>query len=410
MHVPLPRERRHVRIAAILAALLAGMLAVPAAEAQSWPWKWPKSGRTDFKVNATPENVILGGIKIDREPVLRIKSGNTVQIDTISHSGATNAAVDPETFFGLFGVPSDQILQDVKDFHASLPTRERYGPHVLTGPIHVEGAEPGDMLEIEIMDIGTRVPYGVNSTGPTSGVFGTGYPGWREGDLPLDIPEAPLGAPGGIFPGVRQHLYRTKKIYNREYGFLTEHLYAPLQPHMGVMGVAPPTGEFVGSTPTSPPPASGVQSSGPPGKFGGNMDIRDLTKGAHLYLPVFQPGALFYTGDPHAGQGNGEVSGTAIEQSLTGKFRFILHKGKAPTLPRIEDKSNYIVMGIDHDLDRAMKIAAGEMVKFLVERGLTTAQAYSLSSVAGDFQVAEVVDGTQIIIGKLDKKIVPPLA
>ena len=396
-----PRSRA---IAPVVAVCALAALATPAAAKKNvgnGAWN-----QADHYLRSTPENVVWGGFPIDRGPILTVESGETVHIDTISHSGATSA-LPPEDYFGTFGVGASDVLQDVKDFWASRPNRQQYGPHVLTGPVYVEGAEPGDTLEIQILDIRTRVPYGVNSTAPTGGVLSSGYPGWRVGDPPLSIPAAPAGAPGGLYPGVRQHLYRTKKVNGIEVGELTEDVHAPLQPHMGVMGVAPPTGEFIGRTPDEPPPATGVQGSGPPGRFGGNLDVRDLTVGAKLYLPVFQDGARYYTGDSHAGQGNGEVSGTAIEQSLTGLFRFVLHKGKATDLPYAEDKQNYILMGIDHDLDRAMVIATRQMVDFLVqEKGLTTAQAFSLASVAGDFQVAEVVDGTQVITGKIAKSIV----
>jgi acetamidase/formamidase len=125
-----------------------------------------------------------------------------------------------------------------------------------------------------------------------------------------------------------------------------------------------------------------------------------------LYLPVFHPGALFYTGDPHSAQGDGEVSGTAIEHSLTGTFRFVLHKGKTIEWPRAENDDYYILMGIDHDLDRAMRMATVEVVKFLVaEKGLTQAKAFSLASVGVDFVVSEVVDATQVVSAKIPKRL-----
>jgi acetamidase/formamidase len=180
----------------------------------------------------------------------------------------------------------------------------------------------------------------------------------------------------------------------------------PLQPFMGVMGLAPATGVFVGSTPNAPPPATGVQSSTQPGPFGGNMDNKLLTIGATLYLPVFQHGGQFYTGDSHSAQGDGEVSGTAIEHSLSGLFRFILQKGKTIQWPRAEDDTYYIFMGIDQDLDRAMRIATLEVIKFLVEeKGLTDAEAFSLASIGVDFAVSEVVDGTQVVSGKVAKSL-----
>ena len=136
------------------------------------------------------------------------------------------------------------------------------------------------------------------------------------------------------------------------------------------------------------------------------MDLHDLTVGATLYLPVFQEGAQFFTGDSHSAQGDGEVSGTAIEHSLSGVFRFVLHKGKTIEWPRAEDATHYMLMGIDHDLNRAMRLATLEVVKFLTEeKGLTPAQAFSLASIAVDFHAAEVVDGTQLIVGKIAKSL-----
>ena len=136
------------------------------------------------------------------------------------------------------------------------------------------------------------------------------------------------------------------------------------------------------------------------------MDVKDLTIGSTLYLPVFHPGALFYTGDPHSAQGDGEVSGTAIEHSLTGIFRFIVHKKTAIKGPRAEDADYYIMMGIDLDLDRAMRLAVQEVVNFLIaEKGLPPGYAYSLASIAVDFHVGEAVDQTQIVTGKIPKSI-----
>jgi acetamidase/formamidase len=362
--------------------------------------------RPDYFVSAKPANVVWGGFPIDEPPVLTIDSGTTVRIDTISQSGATNATADPVTYFGQFGVQPVEVLQDVIDFWASRPNRPQYGPHILTGPIYVNGAEPGDVLEIQVLDLAPRVPYGLNNTAPMGGVLGTGYPGFREGDPGLDIPAAPPDAIAGIFPDVRQHLYRVTTRKGQLVALFSREIEVPLKPFMGVMGVAPPTGVFVGSTPTSPPPALGVQGSGPPGRFGGNMDLHDLTIGSRLYLPVFQPGGQFFTGDSHSAQGDGEVSGTAIEHSLSGVFRFVLHKGKSLEWPRAEDKDHYMMMGIDHDLDRAMRLATLEVVKFLVEeKGLTQSKAFSLASIGVDFHAAEVVDGTQLIVGKIPKDL-----
>lgn len=369
---------------------------------------WPGRRRPDeiAYVPSTPENTVLGGFPIDNAPVETVRSGQIVKIDTLTQSGATNATLDPIQYYGQFGVRPNEVLPDMVDFWRSIPTRPRYGGHILTGPVYVDGAQPGDTLEIEILDIRTRVPYGLNNTSPEGGVFARTYPGWRVGDIGLSIPDPHADAPAGIFPDVRQHLYRTGMYKGEEVAFFNDDIKVPLQKFMGILAVASPRDVFVGNTPTDPPPATGVQGSTPPGPYGGNMDVRDLTIGTKVYLPVFQPGARFYTGDPHSVQGNGEVSGTAIEQSLTGTFRFTLHKGRTIPGPFAEDRDNYITMGIDWDLDRAMKLSVREAVRFLVEeKGLTEAKAISLLSIAGDFQVGEVVDRTQVITGKIAKSL-----
>ncbi len=171
---------------------------------------------------------------------------------------------------------------------------------------------------------------------------------------------------------------------------------------MGVMAVAP-RDPVVGQPGVK---VAGVQGSVPPGSFGGNMDLKDLTTGSTLYLPVFHSGARFYVGDPHSAQGDGEVSGTAIEQSLSGVFRFIVHKRRAIAGPRAETATHYILMGIDLDLDSALRMAVLEVVDFLVkEKGLTPAKAFSLASIAVDFHIAEAVDLTQLVSGKIPKSL-----
>ena len=272
------------------------------------------------------------------------------------------------TYLAQFGVKPKQVLDDVIAFWKSGPGRPRTGRggHILTGPIYVQDAEPGDMLEIQIMDLQTRVPYGINNAGQTSGVLAPGYAGavgpFFSGSLGDNYPSRlsltpPVIPPFG--PVGNRNLIWTGKARGREVAFFSDDITVPLGPFMGIMAVSPsPT---VGAPGVTVPD---VQSSTPPGIYGGNMDVKDLTIGSTLYLPVFHPGALFYTGDPHSAQGDGEVSGTAIEHSLTGTFRFILHKNTAINGPRAEDASYYIMMGIDLDLDRAMRLAVQEVVSF----------------------------------------------
>lgn len=219
-------------------------------------------------------------------------------------------------------------------------------------------------------------------------MFGRRYPGSRPGDAERDIARV-------------RHLIRTGRAGDREVAFFSDDIEVPLAPFMGIMAVAP--NPVVGQPGVTVP---GVQSSRPPGAFGGNMDVKDLTVGSVLYLPVFHPGALFYVGDPHSAQGDGEVSGTAIEQSLSGRFRFILHEDTPLSMPRAETDTHYILMGIDLDLDRALQQAVDEVVAFLIaEKGLTPDKALSLASIAVDFQVAEAVDLTQLVTGKIPKSL-----
>ncbi len=343
----------------------------------------------DHFLASRPETLNWGWFPIDKEPVLRIASGETVRVQTLTHVGATQNE-DPVEFLTGLGVPREEILDDVIDFWASREGRPREGRsgHVITGPIHIDGAEPGDMLEIEVLDIETRVPWGVNSTSGRGGVFSLSYPGARDGDEALDMPPA-------------RHLIRTGEVDGREVAFFSPDIQVPLAPFMGILAVAPDP--VVGEPGVTVP---GVQGSRPPGAFGGNLDVKDLGAGTTVYLPVFHPGALFYAGDGHGAQGDGEVSGTAIEQSLTGVFRFVVHKGVTIPAPRAETPTHYLIMGIDLDLDRAAREATRLVVEFLVEeKGLTPDRALSLASIAVDFRVSEVVDLTQVVTGFIPKDI-----
>ena len=345
----------------------------------------------DVTVPSRPETVIFGSFPIDAPPVARVRPGQTVRIDTLSHAGATQDE-HPVEFLGAYGVKREEILQDVIDFWASRPGRPREGRggHILTGPVYIDGAEPGDMLEVQVLDLSTRVPYGINNTNPTSGVFDPTYPGTQPGDAGLDIP-----------PGTR-HFIRTARVGGREVALFAPDIQVPLAPFMGVMAVAP-ANPIVGQPGVT---VAGVQSSRPPGPYGGNLDLKDLTIGSKLYLPVFHSGARFYVGDPHSAQGDGEVSGTAIEHSLSGLFRFVVHKGRKIATPRAETATHDILLGIDLDLDRALRLATREAVSFLVaERGLSTAKAFSLASIAVDFHVAEAVDLTQVVSARIPKSL-----
>ncbi|HJO37264.1 MAG: acetamidase/formamidase family protein [Vicinamibacterales bacterium] len=369
-------------VSLLIGACTPGEPTAPAAQTTAAP---------DHVVSSRPETVVWGWYPIDRDPVLTVESGETVRIDTLTHAGATQNE-DPETYLGAYGVARGEILPDVFDFWASREDRPREGRsgHIITGPVAIAGAEPGDMLEIEILELATRVPYGINNTSAGGGVFSGGYPGVREDDPVLDIPR-----------GTR-HFIETTVIDGREVALFSPQIQVPLGPFMGIMAVAPknPTVGQPGVT------VAGIQGSRPPGPFGGNMDVKDLAAGSTLYLPVFHPGALFYVGDPHSAQGDGEVSGTAIEQSLSGVFRFTVHKGQTIAGPRAETPTHYVVMGIDLDLDRALTNAVRATVSFLVsEKGLTPAEALSLASIGVDYHIGEAVDLTQVVTGRIPKHL-----
>jgi acetamidase/formamidase len=319
-------------------------------------------------LRSTPETVSWGWIAADRPPVLRVKSGQTVRIDTVTHQGL-NTDKDPVAFFGAAGIASGKVLADAVDVYRHVKRGEGAGPHILTGPVHVEGARPGDMLEVRVLDVAIRVPYGVNSTGP----------GW--------------GAAPDLLKEPAQKVIELD--LKRRVALFAKGVEVPLAPFMGIVAVAPPT-------------ALKRVSTKPPGAFGGNIDFRHLTAGATLYLPVFNEGALFYTGDGHACQGDGEVDGTAIEISLAPTMQLIVHEGagKGMNWPRAEDAATYYSMGMGSTLDEALRNAIRESVEFLKGRAaLSPAEAYALCSLAVDFRIGEAVNNVQMVYGAIPKRL-----
>jgi len=324
--------------------------------------------RHDAVLRSTPETVLWGHIAADRQPVLRIEPGQAVRIDTVSHQGLTTGQ-DPIEVFGAGGIAPDDVLQDARDIYLKVGRAEGAGAHVITGPIHIDGAQPGDMLEVRVLDVEFRVPYGINSTGPGRGA----------------APEL-LSQPAQKV--IRLDLARNVALFARE-------VEVPLAPFMGIVAVAPP-------------PATPRVSTKPPGAYGGNLDFKHLVAGSTLYLPVFNDGALFYTGDGHGVQGDGEVDGTAIEISLTPTLRFMLHKAAGRTMkwPRAEDARHHYVMGLATDLDAALRNAVTESARFLQQRaGLSDAEAYALCSLAVDFRIGEAVNNVVMVYGMIPKKL-----
>ncbi len=354
------KRMRGLALACCTAVSLAAIVSSAAAQ--------PPPAKPDVTLGSRPETVVWGYFSARVAPALRITSGTTVRIDTMSHQGLLTRD-DPVAFFGTAGIRPDEVLQDAKDIYAKVPHPKGLGVHVLTGPIWIEGAAPGDMLEVRVVDLEFRVPYGVNNTGPGSGVLPDLVPRPTPRIIKTDLARKVALLPGGI--------------------------ELPLAPFLGIMGVAPP-------------PDLIIVSSGPPGRWGGNLDLRVLGVGSTLYLPVLNDGALFYTGDPHGVQADGEVDGGALEQSLTATLQFILHKGAGVAMrgPRAEDAANYYTLGLDVDLNTAMKTAVRETVELLQQKGggLTAAEAYAIASMGVDFKVAEAVDSVQLIYGTVPKK------
>lgn len=297
------------------------------------------------RLEATPETVAYGYYWSQAKPVLRIASGDIIDVDTL----LTNTPAGLEKA----GVSEARIQSSLKAIVAEV-TGERRGPggHILTGPVYVEGAEPGDVLEVRILSIDLAIDYGYNGC---SGV----------------LPEnCEAGVPVRIIP-LERNTMRAE---------FAPGIVVPLRPFFGSMGVAPP-------------PEAGRVSSNPPGRHAGNLDNRELVVGSTLYIPVFVPGALFEVGDGHVAQGDGEVDQTAIETSLRGHLQLTVRKDMKLSWPRAETPTDYLSMATDPDLLVATKTAIQEMVDFLAaERHLTRHQAYQLVSIAGNVAVTQLVD------------------
>jgi len=306
-------------------------------------------------LHATPETIRFGMFSAQFPAVLTIASGDTVTVETFSG--------------GLEAMPAPGSGLSIPAGHAAILAANppRIGPHLLTGPIAITGAEPGDMLEIRIEHIEFAADWGFNVIRPLAGT------------LPEDFPDPVLS---------HITIDRTQRVGRMPWG--TE---IPLAPFFGVMGVLPP-------------PQYGTLSSREPREHGGNIDNKELGAGSTLYLPVFAPGAGFMVGDGHGVQGDGEVCTTALEISLTGTFTFLLHKHPdSPfTWPRAESPTHWITMGMHEDLDQAMKKALREMIAFIQSRtNLSAAQAYQICSLGVDFHVTQTVNGEKGVHGMLPK-------
>ncbi|CCH53182.1 Acetamidase/Formamidase [Fibrisoma limi BUZ 3] len=352
-----------------LAALSVGHLATGAPDLVTPPIESasvPTRRKPDHVIRSLPEHMVWGYFGADVPPVYTVKDGDVVEIQTVNPSGVSRT--NPEEFYQKNNLPIDAHAQEVIAIMKKVkPEPSGIRGHMLTGPVYIEGAQPGDTLEIRILDLTFPANFGVNSVWPGGG----------------GIPDAVTTRETFVYR------YDTK----RNVALLKEGVEIPLKPFMGVMAL-------------SPPAETGRVSSIPPAFFGGNLDIKHLTKGATLYLPVSVPGGLFTTGDGHGAQGNGEVSGVAIETALTLTARFIVHKGRKLQMPRAETPTHFIAVGLDKDLNRAMKNALMEAVTFMKdELGYTFNEALSIASTGVDFEVSQVVDQTLGVHAMIPKSI-----
>jgi acetamidase/formamidase len=309
------------------------------------------------RLAATPQTIAWGHYTASTPPALRIRSGDTVEIETVSGN--------PQRLIAA-GLPESDVPRALLDIYRDVKDRGP-GGHLLTGPIYVEGAEPGDVLEVRIRRIEMPVAWSYNSFRPGSGFLPDEFPYARMRIVPLDRERMVAR----FAPGVE----------------------VPLRPFFGSMGVAPPE-------------ANGRLNSGPPWIHAGNLDNRELVAGTTLFIPVHTAGALFEVGDGHAAQGNGEVDITALEMPLNGTFEFHVRKGPRLRWPRAETPTHFITMGLHEDLTDAARLAVREMIDFLVTtKGLSRDDAYMLTSVAVDLSITQVVDGNKGVHALCPKRL-----
>ena len=318
-------------------------------------------GAAEHTLLPTPQTVHIGFFLATLKPVLTIESGDIVTIET-------TAAIVPDVVDKSGVVPPSAVPQSQRDIYGNVKDRGP-GPHVLTGPIEIKGAEPGDVIELRILDIGLALDWGYNRQRPYAGALPDEFTAVWTRIIPIDRQKKTAAVAKGVVVPVDR-------------------------PFFGTMGVAPDA-------------ARGRISSGPPGVHSGNLDNKDLIAGTTLFMPVQTAGAMFSVGDAHAAQGHGEVDLTAIETALRGKFQFIIRKDMNLTWPRAETPTHWIVMGLHPNLEEGMKIVVRETIDFITKRfpHLTREEAYMIASVAVDYHVTQVVDGTKGIHGMIPKSI-----
>lgn len=353
----------------------------------------------DYYVGSNKDTIHWGRLpNRDTEAILTVASGSTVTFDTVSHEGLLeDQGRDAKAYFNSCGVSDDQILTDAINITDSDMAHDflEDGPHIVTGPVAIEGAEPGDVLKVEVLDLQPRVPYGVISNRHYKGALPGEFPEntVRSDDASAEEPEK-YGDVSKFAP-----IKQVDDVWCSYYDVDGKEVTYELDPFLGIMGVATDTEEML--------------SSVPPTEQGGNLDINELGEGSTLYLPIEVEGGMFYTGDPHFAQGDGEVALTALEGSLRGTVRLTVLKNGSDEIvgdsadfvqPFGETEDYWIPVGLDEDLDEAMKEACRESIDFLNEQlGVDRDMAYAYLSAATDYEVSQVVDKTKGIHALIKK-------
>ena len=311
-----------------------------------------------YELKASPENIHWGYFSAELEPVIRVNPGDIVIIEDVPRLDP----VDMERW----GIPAEEMSEGYRRIYREV-TDKGPGPHIMVGPVYINGAEPGDVLEVRILEVELAYTFGYSR----------------------------LSSRGGTLPGEFERWERILRIdLENKTTEAAEGVVIPMNnPFFGSMGVAPA--------------AAGRISTVPPGVYAGNLDNKDPGSGSSLYIPVHTKGALFSAGDGHGVQGHGEVSINALETGLRGRFQFFVRKDMKLKWPRAETPTHWMVMGLHEDLDEAMKIAVRETIDFIVERfpHLDRNEAFMLASLAVDYHVTQNVDRTKGIHGMIPKDI-----
>ena len=330
-------------------------------------------------LRATPQTVHWGYFDASLAPALKVKSGDLVQIEAVTHHAGD--------------APDHLMDESIERLYREIPESDRApGVHILTGPIYVEDARPGDMLEVRYLQMRTRIPFGSN----LAANWGYLYKEFNEKErVTIYSVDTNSNQAEALFAYDFPGKYTIPGTITQPQDCRREPALAGIRvPHLGTAGVAPNV--------------RGRVSSIPPGAHGGNIDNWRIGAGATMYYPVAVDGALFSVGDPHISQGDGELSGTAIESSLDVLFQVVVRKDFAFPSPLLETPLYWIAHGFDPDLNVAMRQASIEMLNLLTEhKGLSRNDAYSLISIAADFAVTQVVDGRQGIHVRIPRAMFP---